>query len=54
MNRRDVIKLLSLAGLAAICPAGVSSVTGKSALIMNRVALSSGCGSPDHAIEIFW
>jgi hypothetical protein len=27
MNRRDVIKLLSLAGLAAICPAGVSSVT---------------------------
>lgn len=27
MNRRDVVKLLSLAGLAAICPAGMSSVS---------------------------
>ena len=27
MNRRDVVKLLSLAGLAAICPAGVASVS---------------------------
>ena len=27
MNRRDVIKLLSLAGLAAVCPAGLSSVS---------------------------
>lgn len=27
MNRRDVVKLLSLAGLATICPAGISSVS---------------------------
>ncbi len=27
MNRRDVVKLLSLAGLAAICPAGIRSVS---------------------------
>jgi Protein of unknown function (DUF1501) len=27
MNRRDVLKLLSLAGLAAICPVGVSAVS---------------------------
>lgn len=27
MNRRDVVKLLGLAGLAAICPVGVSSVS---------------------------
>src|SRR5687767_3372431 len=27
MNRRDVLKLLSLAGLAAICPVGISGVS---------------------------
>ncbi len=27
MNRRDVVKLLSLAGLAAICPVGISAVS---------------------------
>lgn len=27
MNRRDIVKLLSLAGLAAICPVGISSVS---------------------------